>query len=173
MDVQLCLFSRLYGASLSAERHHGRDQLEIIPVCFPFRDEFGTAKTNYAHFLVKNNRTCLHTYIAFIELLRLNFADRFTDTNARSQRRVNPTGVPREGHGPVPFPLNTPQVDTVSQLVPGWSSVAIKETTKEVLLTELFKHANLIATLFVGESVHEHQAANRRTLRWFIACILE
>ena len=129
-------FSRLYGASLSAERLQGRDQLEIIPVCFPFRDEFGTAKTNYAHFLVKNNRTCLHSYIAFIELLRLN-----------SQRRVNPTGVPREGHGPVPFPLHTPQVDTVSQLVPGWSSVAIKETTKEVLLTELFKHANLIATL--------------------------
>ena len=111
---------------------------------------------NYVHFptLVENEPASPDTYVAFVELLRKEFADRFTDLRVHSGKLLvfsNPFQVEVDG---------APEAVQM-ELIELQCSAALKATSKEVPLVELYrmhlpteqfpaltKHAKIIASLF-------------------------
>ena len=118
---------------------------------------------NYVHFptLTENEPASPDTYVAFVELLRREFADRFTDIRAHSGQLMlfsNPFQVEADG---------APEAVQM-ELIELQCSAALKATFKEVPLVEfyrmhlpteqfpaLIKHATIIASLFGSTYVCE------------------
>ena len=118
---------------------------------------------NYVHFLtlMENEPVSSDTYVAFVELLRLKFADHLTDLRARSGELLlfsNPFQVEVDG-APEGVQMELIELQCSAALKATFKEVPLVEFCRMHLLTEQFpaliKHAKIIAILFGSTYVCE------------------
>ena len=160
-----CMNSTMKSVQLLGREHLINELVQFVPA-FDMKLrlwETQLRNANYVHFptLMENEPASPYTYVAFVELLRREFADRFTDFRAHSWKFLvfsNPLQVEVDG---------APEAVQM-ELIELQCSAAMKATSQEVPLVEfyrmhlpteqfpaLIKYAKIIASLFGNTYVCE------------------